>query len=319
MLKRIKTVTRTRFKRTNFNSFFFFLFFAVVIWIFVQFSKQYNEVVDIPVQYINVPPNKLITKNNPQTVKIRMEENGFKVAWMSLFPPTLYVDVSKTSEEGGKLIYVFDENRNEILGQLNIDFENNQFVKDALTINFEQKKEKRLPVVARIEPEFAAGYAGAGELQVQPDSITISGPDVVLDTISSLYTKPVKLKKIKDDFSGSVDIDTSGYKDITLYTRQVNYSMDVEKYTEGNVLVPIEIINVPEGLEVVIFPKESLLFYQVSLKDYNKVTASDFRVVADFRKTREDQDFIIPEVVKKPEFTNNLRLNEKKIQFIIKK
>jgi YbbR domain-containing protein len=154
---------------------------------------------------------------------------------------------------------------------------------------------------------------------MQPDSVTISGPDVVLDTITRLYTRPVILKKVKEDISGEVAIDTTGYKDLTLYTRDVSYSLDVEKYTEGNVLVPIEVINVPEGLNVVIFPKETLLFYQVSLQNYSKVTASDFRVVADFRKTMENQDFIIPEVVKKPEFTSNLRLNEKKIQFIIKK
>ncbi|NJW55614.1 YbbR-like domain-containing protein, partial [Salinimicrobium sp. CDJ15-91] len=70
---------------------------------------------------------------------------------------------------------------------------------------------------------------------------------------------------------------------------------------------------------VVIFPKETVLFFQVNLTEFNKVTASDFRIVANFNNVRENQDFIIPEVVEKPEFTSNIRLSEKRIQFIIKK
>lgn len=99
----------------------------------------------------------------------------------------------------------------------------------------------------------------------------------------------------------------------------MNYTLQVTKFTEGNVQVPIELTNVPDGMNVVIFPKETRLFFQVNLSDFNKVTASDFRVVANFKNIRENQDFLIPEVIQKPEFTTNIRINEKKIQFIIKK
>lgn len=319
MVKRLKTLTKNRFRKTNFNSFFFFLFFAVVIWIFVQFSKQYNEIVDIPVSYINIPPDKLLSPENPKTLKLQMEENGFKIAWFSLFPPTLYVDVSKTVQEDGMLLYFIDENRKEILSQLSIDFEDSNFVKDVLTLNYQQKKEKKLPVVSRIGVEYAAGYSGTNELQLTPDSVRVTGPDGLLDTLTRLYTEKIELKKVKEDISGKVRIDTAGYKNLTVYKPVLNFSVDVEKFTEGSVQVPIELINVPGDLNVVIFPKETLLFYKVTLKDYNKVNASDFRVIADFSQLEEKQDFLIPQVVKKPAFTSNLRVNEKRIQFIIKK
>lgn len=319
MLKPIKTVSKARFKRTNFNTFLFFLFFAVIIWIFVQFSKQYNEIINIPVEYVNVPPDKLITEDNPKNLKLRMEENGFRIAWKSLFPPTLYIDLEKTVLSNGKLLYVIDENRSDIISQLNIDFEDSRFVKEVLAINFQQKAEKKLPVKSRIEVDFAAGYSATEEIRLEPDSIKVSGPDELLDTISMLQTREIKLKKVKEDISGMVKIDTSNYKGLTLYTPEVKFSAEVEKFTEGSVTVPIELINVPTGMEVVIFPKETLLFYQVNLKDYSKITASDFRVVADFSEVRENQNFLIAKVVQQPEFTNNLRLNEKKIQFIIRK
>ncbi len=319
MLKRIKTVSKPRFKRSNLNSFLFFLFFAVIIWIFVQFSKQYNEIINIPVQYVNVPPDKLITDDNPKNLKLRMEENGFRIAWKSLFPPTLNIDLDKTVLSNGKLLYVIDDHRSDIISQLNIDFEDNRFVKDVLAINFQQKAERKLPVRSKIEVEYAAGYSASEEIRLQPDSVKVSGPDELLDTITSLQTVPLKLKKVKSNISGTIAIDTTNYKGLTLYTERVKYTAAVEKFTEGSVTVPIELINAPEGMDVVIFPKETVLFYQVNLNDYSKITASDFRVVADFAEVRENQNFLIASIIKQPAFTTNLRLNEKKIQFIIKK
>lgn len=319
MVKRLKALTKTRFKKTNFNSFFFFLFFAVVIWIFVQFSKQYNQIIDIPIKYVNIPLDKLLVENNLSVLKLRMEENGFRIAWFSLFPPTLNVDVSKAVQQNGKLLYFIEDNRNEVLSQLNIRFDNTRFIKDVLVINYQQKKEKKLPVISRVEVDFTAGYSARDPLQLQPDSIKVSGPDALLDTLGSLKTQKLHLKNVKENISGRIAIDTVGLKHLTLYEKDVTYSLDVEKFTEGSVQVPIELINVPEDLNLVIFPKETLIFYQVTLQDYNQVAASDFRVVADFSKVQENQDFLAPQIVKKPAFTTNLRLNEKRIQFIIRK
>lgn len=319
MFNRIRTATRIRFARTNFNSFLFFLFFAVVIWFFVQFSKRYNQIINIPISYYNVPPDKLLSLEKPRSVKLQMEENGFKIAWFSLFPPTLRIDVARTIEQDGKLFYVFDENRNQILSQLDIDFEDTRFVKEALAIDYQQREKKKVPVVSRVETLFAAGYGAAEGLDLRPDSVMVSGPDDVLDTLTRLYTLPVKLTKISEDLEGTVRIDTSNLRNLSLYREEFAYSLNVEKFTEGKVRVPIELINVPDNQNIVIFPKETMLFYRVNLKDYEKVTASDFRVVADLATVEEDQDFLLPRVIEKPVFTSNIRLNEKKIQFVIKK
>lgn len=319
MLDNLKALTRTRFKKTNFNSFLFFLFFAVIIWIFVQFSKIYNEIIEVPVEFVNVPPNKVISPENGQQLQLRMIENGFRIAWFSLFTPTLSIDVSEMEEQNEQLVYVIDENREQISDQLNIDFDNNEFLREALYISFQQRKEKTVPVSSRIRLGFGAGYAAAGELNFEPDSVTVSGPDNILDTLSRLETVSLTRNDVKSDLSGAIAIDTSQLDKVHVYQNTVNYSLDVEKVTEGTVEVPVELINVPEDLNVVIFPKEILLFYQVNLKDFSKVEAEDFRVVGDFSNINENQNFLIPRVAEYPEFVRNLRLNEKKIQFIIKK
>ncbi|GHA37131.1 hypothetical protein GCM10007103_18090 [Salinimicrobium marinum] len=319
MLDTLTALTRTRFKKTNFNAFLFFLFFAVIVWIFVQFSKEYNQIIEIPVEYVNVPPNKVIAEDNPEELQLRMIENGFRIAWFSMFAPTLSIDVAGLTEEEERLVYVIDEHRTEIQQQLNINFEDSRFLRDVLYIDYRQRKEKTIPVFSRINVDFGAGYAATNDFQLEPDSITVSGPDNILDTLNQLQTIPLNIDNVKYDLSGTVGIDTSRLKKVHVYQNRVTYFLDVEKFTEGSVEVPVEMINVPAGLNVVIFPKEILVFYQVNLKDFSKVEASDFKVVGDFSRVSGNQDFVIPRIVEQPDFVKNLRLNEKKIQFIIKK
>lgn len=319
MIDKVRSLTRTRFRKTNFNAFLFFLLLAIVIWIFAQFSKIYNEVIEIPVKYVNAPPDKYITEENPQKLKLQMEATGFKISYFSFFPPTLLIDVSKAEQRDEEMVYVIDENREEIQSQLGITFDQSQFVNREVRIQYQQRKEKVIPVHSQIEVEFAIGYAAREELDITPDSITVSGPDNILDTLNQLHTVALNLKEVKQDQQGEVAIDTTNLSKVTLYQKRVKYSLEVGKFTEGRVEIPIDLINVPEGLNVVIFPKQILLFYQVNLEDYSSILPADFRVVCDFKDLEPDQDFLIPEIVKKPENVTNLRMNEKKIQFIIRK
>lgn len=319
MINKIKSTSGARFKKTNFNSFLFFLILAVIIWVFVQFSKDYTENIKIPVEYVNVPPDKVITDKNPDFLELQMQNTGFKLAYFSLFPPKLSIDISKTTQQEGELLYNIEEHRNDIRSQLDIELQNSHFLKDVLKIQFQQRKEKTIPVVSRIEVGYAVGYAAVDNMKLNPDSVTVSGPDNILDTLNQIFTKKLKLKDVNQDLYGKIAIDSSKLEKITIYTKKIEYELDIEKFTEGRVELPVELISVPKDLNVVIFPKKILLFYQVNLKDFSDINATDFRVVCDFEELDENQDFMIPKVVKKPKMVTNVRLNEKKIQFIIKK
>ncbi|MEO2127795.1 MAG: YbbR-like domain-containing protein, partial [Christiangramia sp.] len=92
-----------------------------------------------------------------------------------------------------------------------------------------------------------------------------------------------------------------------------------EKFTEGSVEIPVEVINIPNGLNLAYFPKSVVVYYQVNLKRFDKINRSDFRVVCDYSEINEGDDFMVAKVVEKPELITNLRLNERRIQFVIKR
>lgn len=306
-------------RRGPLKTFLFFLGFSTVIWIFVQFSKQYTEEIEFPLDYVNIPKDKIIMDGNPKTLELRIRENGFRIAYKRLITPKLQIDLSQAREESGRFIYDLEQQRSAILNQLNTDFENVYFPKNTIRINYDQREVKKIPIVPDFELNFAVGYSALEEINIQPDSVTVSGPKTILDTLESVSTNHREINNISSDIKGEVGLDNSKLGGVRFYEDEVTYSLRTEKFTEGQVEIPIEVVNLPENTNIAIFPKDVMVYFQVSLDDFNKVKPSQFKVVVDYQKAGESEEYLLANIVKKPDFINNVRLNENKIQFVIKK
>lgn len=318
MFKNIK-FKRISIKRSSLKTFAFFLLFSSFVWFSVQISKEYTQVIDIPVYYVNIPLDKSISKEKPENLKLRIQDKGFTIWYYQLFRPEIKLDLSKAFEENGALVYNFEANREVLEDQVNINFENARFIKENLAIQYQPKTEKKIKINPRINLSYAVGYSANKEVKLSPDSIKVSGPEDIIDTLQNLNTVYLKINNIKSNVSGTVKVDTSKLGMLNFYTTEVAYSQEVEKFTEGSVKVPVEIQNLPENTNVTIFPKQVLVYFQVNLRQYEMVEAENFKVVCDFNDIDEGDDFIIASIVKSPSFVRNLRLNERKIQFVIKR
>ena len=306
-------------KRGPFKTFLFFLGFSTVVWIFVQFSKEYTEAVELPISYINVPKDKILSPENPSKLDLRVKENGLHIAFNRLFPKVLYLDVSDSKMENGKLIYNLEEQKSALLSQLNLAYDKAEFLKQTLNISYQQREVKKVPIRSNVELDFAVGYSALDDVEFQPDSIMVSGPKGILDTLSEVQTSVLRLENINNDISGTVNLDTAKLERLTFYQTKIDYTLRTDKFTEGKVQVSIDLVNVPEGMNVVIFPKEVTVIYQVSLKKFNSVKKEDFRVMADFKNAVNSDGYLLVQITEQPPQVNNVRLNEKKIQFVIKR
>lgn len=318
MLENIKKLSKTRFKRTNFKAFSFFLIFSLLIWVLVQFSKTYEEIIRIPIEYVHVPKDKIIS-DKPVFLEMKLEESGFRIAWFSLFQKNMELDLSKFRANGEELLFDIQGNSGKIRQQLGINAEDVTFLDETIRIAYKQRAVKTVPVVSNIQLNFRPGYASNDSIKLIPDSIKISGPEKRLDSIKMVKTVSLALKNIDGPQSGSVALDTNGRGQIRFYRNKVDYVLQVEKFTEGTLEIPIHVINAPENMEIVLFPKTLEVVFKVSLRNYGEISKSDFRIVVDYNELEEGQAFFIPKVLKRPEMITNLRLGINKVEFIIRK
>ncbi|MCL6217722.1 CdaR family protein [Zunongwangia pacifica] len=308
-----------KIKKANVKVFGFFLIFSTIIWVLVQLSKEYNRTVEIPLAYINTPLDKSV-QEKPKTVRFNLDAKGFLLIWKyEFFKPVLTIDLKNAKEVGSQLVYNIRDNRNSIENQLDIDFDDANFLKDSLVIDFQPRKEKRVLVLPKTNLNYDIGFSAVNRVQLVPDSITVSGPKNIIDTLSSVSTNVISASNISKDILGTISIDTTNLGMLNFYRNTVDYTQKVAKFTEGNVEIPVEVINVPRGTNLTIFPKRVMVYYQVNLKNYEFVKADQFKVVCDFNEIQEGVGYMLAQISEQPRFVNNVRLNERKIQFIIKR
>ena len=310
---------KPRFKKASAKTFSFFLIFSAVVWVLVQFSKTYTQLIEIPVNYVNAPLDKSLSDERPDHVDLQLQDNGFSIYYFKIFNPKLNIDLSQANEANGKLVYTLQNHLSDIEQQLRIDFENSLIVQEQIVVPFQFKKEKMLKVEPKIEVSYAVGFSAENPVILKPDSVKVSGPEKIIDSIETVYTKAIKLNKVNQDLNGSVNIDTTGLGALSFYENSVKYFQKVEKFTEGSAEIPLEVINVPESLNLAYFPKSVIVYYQVNLKQFESVSAADFRVVCNYKNINKGDDYMIAQIVEKPDFINNVRLNERRIQFVIKR
>ncbi|MDT0295582.1 YbbR-like domain-containing protein [Mesonia ostreae] len=319
MLKeQIQRLNRTTFKKINFKAFFFFFFFAMLIWLLIQFSKTYTKDVLIPIQFNDIPKDKIVERTQA-SIKLRVTENGFVLAWLSIRNPSMMISLEELPIIENNLIYQTENAEADILSMLRIDYDNVRFITKTIKIPFIQKETKVVPVIPDIEVSYAPGYNSDEQFLIQPDSIEISGAKKVLDSIHSISTQKLILKNVSANTKGVVEVDTTTQSKVTYYQHEVEYFLKTKKFTEGRLNIPIEILNAPKDASVSIFPKEVIVIYTVSLDGFEMITKNDFVVVCDFDDLSENQNFLIPKIQKKPSNVTAIRLNINKVQFVLKK
>jgi len=316
MAPQIKKIIKSEFKKANFKSFLFFLLFSSVIWLIVQFSQQYTEILEIPVKYENFPQDKLITEKE-STLEIRVQQSGFQLAWFNLFTHKVKLDLSELPADSSYLKYNLLENHYDLVRNLPIDLNKAEFLEKEILIPFQMKSVKKVPVIPEIQIKYAPGFSSEKKLTLLTDSIQISGSQEVLDSVSEVHTKTVNFEDVDQDLLEEVGIKKP--KKISLYQDKIHFRLEVEKFTERKMQIPIEVINAPPGININLYPAEVELSFKVSLAKYNLVEQLDFQIVCDYKDLIEDQEFFVPKIVEKPDYVQGLHISPRTVEYIIKK
>ena len=153
---------------------------------------------------------------------------------------------------------------------------------------------------------------------LNPDSILVSGPDYIIDTLSGLET-------LNTDFgvvSRSKDVTVNMNETKNLYFKQnkVRVTFDIEQFTEKTILVPISVSNLPDNLKLQTFPPNIQLICQVGLSNYEKLQTNSFRAQVDYQEvTQAEADKLKVELVKQPNFIRLVNFSPKTVEYLIEK
>jgi YbbR domain-containing protein len=135
-----------------------------------------------------------------------------------------------------------------------------------------------------------------------------------LDTLSSVRTEHLDLGELTRNYSDRVRL--SPNHDLTYDVSRVNCTIDLERFTELQVRVPIEVLNLPDSIMLQTFPSAIKLNCKVGLSKYERIEEYPFRAVVDYNKIEEGGKVLNVNILNLPDFLLGYEYAPKSVEFL---
>lgn len=307
-----------KYNINHFGGFLICLCLSALTWFIVKLSDDYTINLQLQIRFTDAPANQIIhTKGYPIDVTIQAE--GFKLLKYKLFS-------NKSRRFDVPLSEVKYKNINEsnysissttvkdlISNYLQINISNIELTQTEYLFTMYKLASKRVKVSLLTDISFNSQYNLYGEPSVTPDSITIYGAYNSLKDYDYINTQLVARKNVKNDINTSVPIQLN--EEIFSDTKKVDVYINVEKYTESEVTLPINTLGINN---LILFPDKAKVKYIVALKDYSNISTMSFNVEIDTTNFRT-KDLLPIRVAVYPNNTTIIGIEPEKVEYLMTK
>ncbi|WP_179019978.1 hypothetical protein [Winogradskyella forsetii] len=309
---------RDHFKKKSVQRFGLFFAIAFVFLIISKLSNDYKQTIKLKVSLVNVDDEILIKNDSANYINAYVEAKGFSLLPL-MFKSSKVLLVDSKSEvilQPNHFKFDVQKHRYLIENQLSNAFELISLMPDSLLIAYSKRASKLVPIRLKKNIGYAVGYDLKGDFEFNVDSVKIVGAASEVNKIVSISTEELVETDVKSDIKKTIKLDISNFENIEIFPKEVSVRGKVARFTEGTAEVPITIRNQPQNITINYFPKTVNVSYYVDLENYNGIKNSDFKVECDYADLEEEQTFLIPKVVKKPDFVKHVNIKQKRIDFI---
>ncbi len=318
MIKFIRSSLLKSIKSKRLNVFLLFFLLSFLFLILTKLTKDYTKTLVFQIKPINAVENFVILKDTSHKLDITLRTYGFKFLRYYLSNPSVTVDMQELDRKNNHYIWT------NIRGMAHVNSQFGESVKlmavnpDSIIFNFDRNEVKKVPIKFNSDVTFVPGFDLSENYELIPDSIKIMGPKILLDSISVVETKVLKAQNIKTDIEIPLNLVLPDSSENLVYShKKITVKGKVDKFTEGIIEVPVDMINIPSDININFFPKVISVSYYTSLVNFKEITNKDFIIECDYNNLIEGRTYLEPVLKRYPEKVRNVRLNNKRIEFII--
>ena len=319
---------RPRRKKITMNRrvlvYFFFLLLSVLFWFLTAMNKDYPTTISYPVRYIKFPEKKVLVNDIPDRLELSVNAGGYtllKYKLRSYIDPIIF-DVETFSPNrvlgDPSTMYIKTNSAKEDITTQLADIEIVSISPDTLFFQFADKMSKKVPVEPDFEISFEKQYMQVGPYLVEPDSVTISGPEVIIDTIKVVKTEPVIMSDVNRSFD--MELKMQPQNKVEFDPLEVWIQVPIEKFTEASLKVQIEVINMPDSLLLRPFPPAVTVNCQIGLSAYETLNEHLFRAVIDYAEVGNMLgNKLQVQIIKMPVYIQSVNFTPKSVEYIVER
>ena len=313
MFKKIRSVYKTR----KFNVFVFFVLLALIYSMTSKLTSNYTKTIVFVVKPVDVPSDQVVLDQSIDSIGLKLEAYGYNLAKYYIDQPIIEISLNDLNKVKSKYQWTKQRNFSDLQSKFNKSVRLVSSSVDQIDFIIEQYESKKLPVELKLELDYKSGFESFNEYKLSKDSIMITGPNSLIDTINMIQTHKLVLNQIDSEINAKIRIKPPENSNITHSDTELDFQLKVEKFTEESIKVPITIVNIDDNMKINYYPKVVSVLYRVSIREYKSVNPMDFRVECDLNTINRDNSVLISSITKKPSNVRKCRIENNQIQYVI--
>lgn len=258
---------------------------AIILWFFVVTNQVYETGMDVPLDIIEMKPNKILVSDVPTSVAVRFSGSGKDLLIMKYFQPArLELDIHTIN-----YFYDYPLTTDYVVTPPGLDVQPLYIIgPDTVNVRLEDEQMQRLPVIPRIEVRPEAGYTLSKPVSTSPESVTVVGPQSVIRRLRSIESEERIFVGLREPTQQDVPLVVPD-KRVRVTPSHVQTEITIDKIGERLLQrVPVVAQQVPEGRSVILEPSTVDVRVQGPSERLAQLTTDSIMVSLDLSRWQSD-------------------------------
>ena len=301
----------------RFRFFLLFVFVSFTFWLSTKLSNIYTLEQSFTLLLTEVPEG-IIPSDTSRKIKASVTASGFEILLYRLFDKSVTISLQEADFSSTLGRVSLRNQQFSIEQQLFDNTRLNQIYPENLNIVYSRLDEKRVAVVPQTQIQLRAGYLSDFPIQSKPDSILVRGPKSILDTLKGVSSMFFEATDVYEGISQEVGL--KSIPELQFVQENVQLVMPVSRYSEKEFVLQVEVINLPLGVRVKLFPPTAKLRATLPMALLNTVKESDFRLVVDCENLQDQESKSLKlTLLKQPPGLKQLIWEPEEVNYLIRK
>lgn len=292
---------------------------AVMLWFLTALNESYVTHIKVKINYTNIPKEKVYSQPLPKNFKLLVNANGWDLLRYRVVNDSQEINIDL--EQFKNKPYIITSRLKEALGlQLAKTTSINDIYPDTIDLSQENILKKAVPIQLQLQITFDKEYNLGLPISISPDSVVVSGPYSEVQKIHNVYTQDIQFYKLNHPVKQKIKLDAPPDANLTYGINEVELNIPTYQLTEKTLDVPVEVINKPTGMNVIVMPRSVKITFQTPINQFDKIIPEMFQASVDgssIDTMRKDPLKI--NLLSQPQFSRNVRIEPEFVNFAIQR
>ncbi len=300
--------------------FISFLLLAFIFWFLQTLQQEYEQRIELPVHYRNIPADWVLSDRNPEFISVSIKEKGSLLLYYLWNTRSHSIDISVSGLSPSSDTTLLITNRmleTELSKHFSASTSILSFEPREMELAYDLLSNKLLPVTAQVSIVTKPGFQISGNITVSAAEMRFFGSYKALSGLKEVKTKPVTLENVSKTTELTVPLELP--EGIKPEIETVNLIIPVEEFTEKKLKLPVLCTDMPDNYALRLFPSSVEVTCYIPLSQFRELTEDKLEIALPFYvfEAYQATGKIPVRLTRKPHYVTNPVISPKELEFII--